>query len=202
MQLVEILRGVAHVARPVETQPLDIALDGVDVFLVFLGRVGVIETQMTDTAEFLGQAEVHADRLGVTDVQVAVGLRRKTGDDAAVLARVQVSLHDRAQEVGGYDGGSFGIGGGGVGGGLAHRILGFWYTARAGRLNQSAYHSPSGWALACSLDRKFSCKKPINSPAAGDRLRPLRQRMPIWRSTLGCDSGKNTNCSLPAGNAR
>ncbi|EJT84048.1 hypothetical protein PPS11_27281 [Pseudomonas putida S11] len=71
VQLVEVVGGVAHIAGPVEAQPLDITLDGVDVLLVFLGRVGIVETQVADAPEFLGQAEVDADRLGVTDVQVA-----------------------------------------------------------------------------------------------------------------------------------
>ncbi|MNZ42115.1 hypothetical protein D3C78_596830 [compost metagenome] len=124
VQLVEVLRSVAHRAGPLEAQPLDVALDRVDVLLVLFGRVGVIETQVTGSAEFLGQAEVHADRLGMADVQVTVGLRRETGDDAAVLARVQVGLHDRTQEVRRDGGSAFGSGvGSGVGSGLAHRIL-------------------------------------------------------------------------------
>jgi hypothetical protein len=55
VQLVEILRGIAHFAGPVEAQPFDVALDGVDVFLVFLGRVGVVETQVRDAAELLAR---------------------------------------------------------------------------------------------------------------------------------------------------
>ncbi|MNH08227.1 hypothetical protein D3C79_676360 [compost metagenome] len=147
VQLAEIVRGIAHVAGPVEAQPLDVALDRVDVFLVFLGRVGVVESQVTDAAEFLGQAEVHADRLGVADVQVTVGLRRETGDDAAVLARVQVGLDDRPQEVRRDSGGAFGSGVGRVvGSGLAHRILECTCPAWVGRLNQRAYHSRSSQA--------------------------------------------------------
>lgn len=75
MQLVEIVGGIADLAGPLEAQPLDVGLDGIDVLLVFLGRVGVIEAQMAIASEFLGQAEVQADRLGVADVQVTVGLR-------------------------------------------------------------------------------------------------------------------------------
>ena len=122
VQLVEVLRGIAHFTGPFETQPLHVAFDGVDVFLVFLGRVGVVETQVRDAAEFLGQAEVHTDRLGVTDVQVAVGLRRETGDDLRVLARIQVRLDDRAQEIDRDGRSGLGIRGR-VDSGLAHRIL-------------------------------------------------------------------------------
>ncbi|MOA31987.1 hypothetical protein D3C78_1531740 [compost metagenome] len=42
---------------------------------------------MTDTAEVARQAEVHADALGVADVQVAVGLRRKARADAGRIGR-------------------------------------------------------------------------------------------------------------------
>ena len=39
---------------------------------VFLGRVRVVETQVAGAAAFSRNAEVQADRLGVSDVQVAV----------------------------------------------------------------------------------------------------------------------------------
>ncbi|MNQ21016.1 hypothetical protein D3C85_341160 [compost metagenome] len=99
MQLVEVVGGVALLAGPLEAQPLHVALDRVDVFLVFLGRVGVVEAQVALAAEFLGQAEVQADRLGMADMQVAVGLRREAGDDLRVLAGVQIGLDDGTKEV-------------------------------------------------------------------------------------------------------
>ena len=101
MQLVEIVGGIALFTGPLKAQPLHVALDRVDVFLVFLGRVGVVETQVAYAAEFLGQAEVQADRLGMANVQVAVGLGRKARDDAGMLARIQVGLDDRAEKIGG-----------------------------------------------------------------------------------------------------
>ena len=51
---------------PVETKPADVALNGVDKKLFFLGRIGVIEAQMANTAELAGDAEVEANRFGVT----------------------------------------------------------------------------------------------------------------------------------------
>ncbi|MDT4857438.1 hypothetical protein FQZ97_918620 [compost metagenome] len=122
MQLVEIVGGVALFAGPLEAQPLHVALDGVDVLLVFLGRVGVVEAQVAVTAELLGQAEVQADRLGMADMQVAVGLRREAGDDLGVLAGIQVRLDDLAQEVGG-DGSVW----------LAHGVLRSNWCAAQGR---------------------------------------------------------------------
>jgi hypothetical protein len=47
----------------------------VDVLLLLLGRVGVVEAQITAAAELLATPEVEADRLGVADVQVAVWAR-------------------------------------------------------------------------------------------------------------------------------
>ena len=38
-------------------------------------------------AEFLRDAEIQADRLGVADMEIAVRLRRKAGDDTAYGGR-------------------------------------------------------------------------------------------------------------------
>ncbi len=80
VQPLEIVGGVVKVLPPIEAEPAHVALDGVDIFLLFLGRIGVVETQMTAAAEFLGDAEIQADRLGVADMQIAVRLGRKAGD--------------------------------------------------------------------------------------------------------------------------
>ena len=84
---------------PVEAEPANVALDGVDIFLLLLGRICVIEAQMTAAAEFLRHAEVQADRLGVTDVQVSVGLRREACHHTRVAVRGEVSGDDIANEV-------------------------------------------------------------------------------------------------------
>ncbi len=84
---------------PVEAEPAHVALDGVDIFLLFLGRIGVVEAQVAAPAELLGDAEVEADRFGVADMEVAVGLGRKAGDDLADAAGVEVGLDDVADEI-------------------------------------------------------------------------------------------------------
>ena len=71
---------------PVVAQPVNVLLDGVHVFYVFLGGVGVIHAQMAFAAKLFRHAEVDAQRLGVTDMQVAVGLGGKTGLDGAAMA--------------------------------------------------------------------------------------------------------------------
>ena len=87
---------------PVEAQPLYGLDDRIDVFLLFLGGVGVVETQGAGAAVNLGKAEIQADALGVAVVQVAVGLGRKAGFDAtAPLAEATVFVDEIADEVAG-----------------------------------------------------------------------------------------------------
>ena len=70
---------------PAEAEPAHAVDDGVDVFLLFLLRVGVVEAQVAAAVVIARQAEVQADRFGVADVQIAVRLRREA---RAYLGRV------------------------------------------------------------------------------------------------------------------
>ena len=68
-------------------------------FSSFAG-VGVVEAQVGLAAELGGEAEVQADRLGVADVQIAVGLGRKARMHAAAeLVGLQIVEDDVADEV-------------------------------------------------------------------------------------------------------
>ena len=78
VHLLEVVRGVEHPLGPVESEPAHVLLDRVDVLDVFLRRIGVVEAEVADPAEFLGDAEVETDRLGVADVQIPVGFGRET----------------------------------------------------------------------------------------------------------------------------
>ena len=80
VELLEVVGGVVEVLAPVEAEPAHVLLDGVDVLLLFLGGVRVVEAQVAAAAELLGDPEVQADRLGVAEVEVAVGLGREAGD--------------------------------------------------------------------------------------------------------------------------
>ena len=65
--------------------------------------VGVVEAQVAVAAELPGHAEIERDRLGVADVEVAVGLGRKARDHlAAEAARPVVLENDVANEVAGF----------------------------------------------------------------------------------------------------
>ena len=84
---------------PVEAEPAHVGLDGVDVLLLLLERVRVVKAQVAAPAELARDAEVQADRLGVADVQVAVGLGREPRDDGVDAPIGQVGGDDVADEV-------------------------------------------------------------------------------------------------------
>ena len=77
IELLEIIGGIENMS-PFETKPANIALDGLYVFGILLGRVRVVKTEVTNTIVFLGNTEVHTYRLDVSDMQVSVRLRRET----------------------------------------------------------------------------------------------------------------------------
>ena len=99
VQLPEIVRRVRQAVAPVESQPVHILLNGVDVLLVFLVRIGVVITQEGAPARLGGDTEIQADRHDVADVQVAIRLRRKPGNDFAMLPGREVVMDDLADEV-------------------------------------------------------------------------------------------------------
>ena len=100
IQLLVVVRRVVLAIVPVKPEPPHVVLDRIDVLDVFLDGIGVVEAEVAVAAEFAGDAEVEADRLGVPDVQVAVRLGRKARDDAAaVLSGGDVGGDDLANEV-------------------------------------------------------------------------------------------------------
>jgi hypothetical protein len=46
---------------------------------VFLGRVGIIQPQITQATKFLGNAKIQTDGFGMANVQVSIWLRGKPG---------------------------------------------------------------------------------------------------------------------------
>ena len=105
VELLEVVRGEVEVLAPVEPQPADVRLDGVDVLLLFLHGVRVVEAQVAAAAELAGDTEVEADRLRMTDVEVAVRLGGEAGDDGLVPALAKVGRDDVADEVAALGGG-------------------------------------------------------------------------------------------------
>ncbi len=100
--LVKVIRAVEEPVAPVKAQPVDVLLDGVDILGVLLGRVRVVHTQIAQTAELFRRAEIDGQRLAVTDVQIAVGLRREPGVDGHPLelaAGADVPLDESVDKV-------------------------------------------------------------------------------------------------------
>ena len=58
--------------------------DGLDVFGVFCHRIGVVKAQRAIAIEGFSDAEIQKDRFSVTNVQVAIWLRRETSMHASV----------------------------------------------------------------------------------------------------------------------
>ena len=76
--MLEVVGCIIFVS-PLESEPLDVLLDGFHVFHIFFGRVGVVKTQVTYATIACSYPEIQTDGFGMTDVQVAVRLGRKAG---------------------------------------------------------------------------------------------------------------------------
>ena len=84
---------------PIKAEPAHVALDGVDIFLRFLGRVGVVVAQAAMAAEFLRHTEIQTDRFGVADVQIAIRFRREASDNRPHPACGQIGADNIADEI-------------------------------------------------------------------------------------------------------
>ena len=88
--------AVEEPVTPVKAQPVDILLDGLHELHILLGGIGVVHAEIADAAVFFCSTEVDDQGLAVSDVQIAVGFRGKTGMDsltgaAAALGNVLVN---------------------------------------------------------------------------------------------------------------
>ena len=93
VELLEIRGGIAHLAIPLKTQPTDIVLNSINKDLALFLGVRVIKTQIANAAKLLRQAKIDRDRLGMTNMQKAVRLGRKTRYDRGHNPIVQVILN-------------------------------------------------------------------------------------------------------------
>ena len=97
VQLLKVVRCVVQVLVPIEAQPLDVRQYGLHVFDVLAGRVRVVKPHVAARPGILlAHAEVQADGLGVPDVQIAIGLRRKAGHHPPVVSPGRLILGDDA----------------------------------------------------------------------------------------------------------
>ena len=86
---------------PAIDDPVDVLLDGLDIFDVFARGVGVVHAEVAGAIELAGDAEIQANGFGVADVQVAVGLRRKAGDDFRIFFGRHMFGDDVADKIAG-----------------------------------------------------------------------------------------------------
>ena len=101
VELVVVIGRVIAVGAPIEAEPAHRVGDRRLELDVLVGRIGVVEAEVAAAAVLGGEAEIQDDRLGVSIVQVAVGLGRKARDHlAAVFAGSIVLGDDGAQEIG------------------------------------------------------------------------------------------------------
>src|ERR1700722_20694548 len=91
---IEVVRGVTRLTGPIVAKPTHISLDGVDILLLFLGRIGVVEAQVAVARKFPGNSEIERDRLSVADMEVAVRFRRESGHDLFVFAGSEIRGDD------------------------------------------------------------------------------------------------------------
>ena len=100
--LFKIIRAVKEPVAPVKSEPVDILLDRIYVFGVFLRRIGIIHSQIAETVELLRHSEVDADRLAVTDMKIAVRFGRKSrmhGQSFKLSARRDIFLDEVIDKV-------------------------------------------------------------------------------------------------------
>ena len=87
------------VIGPAGDQPLHVGDDGVDVFGLLLGRVRVVHSQVEPSLVLARDPGIDADRLGVADVEVAVGLGGEARDDSRMALGRKVTRDGIADEV-------------------------------------------------------------------------------------------------------
>ena len=100
---IKIVGRIIEPIAPVKAQPVDVFLDGIDIFGVLFGGVGIVHAQVADAAVFQRRTEVDAQRLGMSYMQIAVRLRRETrvhGLTVAAASLGQFFVNDRVDKVG------------------------------------------------------------------------------------------------------
>ena len=101
VQLLEIVAREECALVAVESEPLQVTLDGLDEVVAFFLGVRVIETQIARASEFTGNTKVQTDRLGMADVQKAVGFRWEARLHPSAIGSLVVIAADKVtNEVG------------------------------------------------------------------------------------------------------
>ena len=78
IQLLEIVRRITHLAIPLKSEPGNIILNRVHILLTLLLGICVIEAEITQARIFRRHGKVETDGFGMTDMEIAIRLRRKS----------------------------------------------------------------------------------------------------------------------------
>ena len=167
VELLEVVAGVERLARPLEAEPADVVLDRVHELLALLRRVRVVEAQVAGAAVARRDPEVHADRLGVADVEVAVRLRGEARQHGGGLALGEIGVDGLLDEVpacGVVGRGAFGVQRGGAHG--ARRR--FWGVIRVAKRSVAdrvgAKSTDAEGARGASIPRARRCAPAPEAP--------------------------------------
>ena len=78
---------------------MDVVLDGVNVFHILLGGVGIIKAQVAFPAEFFGHGEIDEQRFCVANVQVPVRFGREARLDMRQPLLFDILLDEFLNEI-------------------------------------------------------------------------------------------------------
>ena len=97
---IKVIGTVVDTAGWFSTQPAQILFDGFYIFIVFTNRVGVVKTEIKQTAIFLSSSGIDPDCFCRTDVQVAVWFWWETGVNFLYSAFGEVFVNNIMDKVG------------------------------------------------------------------------------------------------------
>ena len=83
-------------------EPCDVPLDRVHKLCLFLARIGIVIEKIALAAEFFRNPEIDVHALCMPDVQISVGLGRKTRLHRLDFARRKVFFNDLFNEIAGF----------------------------------------------------------------------------------------------------
>ena len=92
--LVEIIGAVENAARRLATEPKQIFVDALDVFVIFFCGVGVVITKVKKAAVFFCRHGIDPDRLRRSDMEIPVRLGRKAGMHFQIGVLFQIFVDD------------------------------------------------------------------------------------------------------------
>ena len=80
---------------------MNIFLDRIYVFGLFLRRIGVIIAQVALAAIFYGNIEIDANSFGVANMQITIWLRREASMDPVKTTGRKILIHSLADKISG-----------------------------------------------------------------------------------------------------